>query len=51
MKVVEVSPELIAEMIDRYVDDNPGHVEGANGIILHVATNSWRHFTKKVNGH
>ena len=48
MKVVEVTPELIAEMLSDYSDANPNHVEGGDGLVLHVATNSWRAFEKKV---
>lgn len=44
MKVVSVSPELIADMIASYLDTHPDHREW--DIELHVATNSWRHFQK-----
>lgn len=50
MKVVEVSPELIADMLAEYLDWHPTHKEGENGLVLHVATNSWHAFTKKVEG-
>lgn len=48
MKVVQVAPELIADLIAQYLEDNPRHVEGSDGVVLHVAYNSWRAFTKKV---
>ena len=48
LKVVEVTPELIAEMLSDYSDAHPHHVEGGDGLVLHVATNSWRAFEKKV---
>ena len=48
LKVVEVTPELIAEMLSDYSGANPNHVEGGDGLVLHVATNSWRAFEKKV---
>lgn len=46
MKVVSVSPELIADMIASYLDTHPDHKEG--DLELHIATNSWRHFQKVV---
>lgn len=46
MKVVSVSPELIADMIAAYRDTHPEHKEGE--LLLHVPTNSWRHFQKRV---
>ena len=46
MKTIQVSPELIAEMIDTYTQAHPEHVEG--GVVLDVQWNSWRAFQKKV---
>ena len=46
MKVVAVTPELIAEMIESYLETRPEHKEG--DLELHIATNSWRYFNKKV---
>lgn len=46
MKVVSVSPELISDMIASYLDTHPDHEEG--DLELHIATNSWRAFQKRV---
>ena len=46
LKTIQVSPELIAEMIDTYTQAHPEHVEG--GVVLDVQWNSWRAFQKKV---
>lgn len=46
MKVVAVTPELIADMIASYLDTHPDHAEA--DLELHIATNSWQHFNKKV---
>ena len=46
MKVIRVSPELIADLITSYRDDHPDHLEGK--IDLEVSYNSWRAFEKRV---
>ena len=46
LKTIQVSPELIAEMIDKYTQAHPEHIEGK--ISLDVQWNSWRAFEKKV---
>lgn len=46
MKTIQVSPELIAEMLDKYTQAHPEHLEGK--ISLEVQWNSWRAFEKKV---
>ena len=46
MKTIQVSPELIAEMIDKYTQAHTEHIEGK--ISLEVQWNSWRAFEKKV---
>lgn len=46
MKVVAVTPETIADMIASYLDTHPDHAEG--DLELHIATNSWRAFQKRV---
>ena len=46
MKTIQVSPELVAEMIDKYTQAHPEHIEGK--ISLDVLYNSWRAFEKKV---
>ena len=46
MKTIQVSPELIAEMIDTYTQAHPEHIEGK--INLEIQWNSWRAFEKKV---
>lgn len=46
MKTIRVSPELIAEMLDKYTQVHPEHIEGK--IRLEVQWNSWRAFEKRV---
>ena len=46
LKTIRVSPELIAEMLDKYTQAHPEHIEGK--IDLDVLYNSWRAFEKKV---
>ena len=46
LKTIKVSPELIAEMIARYTEAHPEHIEGK--IDLEIQWNSWRAFEKKV---
>ena len=46
LKTIQVSPELIAEMLDKYTQAHPEHIEGK--ISLEIQWNSWRAFEKKV---
>lgn len=46
LKTIQVSPELVAEMIDKYTQVHPEHIEGK--IYLEIQWNSWRAFEKKV---
>lgn len=46
LKTIRVSPELVAEMIDKYTQVHPEHIEGK--IDLEIQWNSWRAFEKKV---